>query len=281
MSESYRGGYMSNKDSELLKLIDKVTERAVLDDFIKISKVYIDLPCLKDTRLGTVLALDKTSLPILHNGISKYNSRIEHSFTKEFEGLTVTESQCESAYKNPNYSKSIFNHSPDTEMSGHLLSIYQMISAHNFKCDVHEPITTVINIYPLTMNPLIQLYGKFLNSYFKNCSIFSFISIDPCTIPKQKWSMYDMLFLNDLAKLCNDNTPFKELLLVDQEMLSKHIFGNPTIGEDAKKKGLEQGLDYTKSEVRDSVFTMTEIYLSQYTNFLYMPFKIALPKKKK
>lgn len=72
-------------------LINKVNEAIMYGDFHAVKEVYIDLPLLKDTRLGLILATDKDALPYVVANLKSYLLRPNRSFTFAYPKLKFKE----------------------------------------------------------------------------------------------------------------------------------------------------------------------------------------------
>ena len=108
-------------------LINKVNEAIMYGDFHAVKEVYIDLPLLKDTRLGLILATDKDALPYVVANLKSYLLRPNRSFTFAYPKLKFKEKEYQQMYRDPKYATDLFNRSPDTSLSGSLPTILRIL----------------------------------------------------------------------------------------------------------------------------------------------------------
>lgn len=256
------------------QLINEANKQYFATDFSEITSIYIDLPCLKDTRLGTILALSPESLPLLIENMDSYNKRMERTFTTAFKNLPLTEQQCLTTWQDPEWSEKIFNLSPDTDFYKEFPLFFNQINERNHRAKFHGTIKITINIYPLKFNKLITVFDRILKSYFGKNFQFTFIDTDPAKIRSDRWETFQMYFLDDFARLCDTETDLKKNIFIDQNCLAKHFYVAKSLGREVKKRWRDMDIDYNDEMFLYDVFHFTEMYMTQYTNLSYISFNI-------
>ena len=272
--------------NELIKshesTIEKINESIMSSEFHPINQVYIDLPCIKDTRLGLMLHLsDKDTFVYIKEGLDRYNRRPNRSFTFAYPDFPYTEKELQEKYRNPELSNDIFNRSPDTDLFHTFNTMLNQVKYQNGKAGYHLPVPININIWPLSKSPLVEKFESIVKSYLHpnefNLNIFS---ANPKELTAAFWSQQDFLFVDDMQILCQEDCALYDLLLIEKKCLNKFIFAAPTVGDKELEIWKSEKLDFTDSVAVLGRFELTALYFTTCCRFTFVPFVVPIPEKK-
>lgn len=261
------------------RLFDNANKSIVEASFRTITKVYIDLALLKDTRMGLMISLsDKSDMQYLAEGLPRYNLRPNRKFTEVYPNFKVDELTLDKYYHDPEYSKRIFNYSPDTDFSIGLNSLIEAYVATNNRAGNCDPIDVVINAYPLTITTDILIYKKLLNAHHKGLANFNIVSVDPKLISATAWTSYSSMFIDDLQYALTDSNLYK-VLFEQQKLLNTTIFAPYCCADNILDKWRQYRVDLTDKTTISDLFKVTEYLLSAFCYFSFIPFQIPVPEQ--
>lgn len=265
-----------NKD-----LINKANEAIVASAFHSVKDIYIDLPLLKDTRMGLLINLAKTEEEVAYlvNGLAKYNTRPNRHFTTVYPDLKYSEEDLVKFYENPNNSDQIFNRSPDTDFSCNLEALFKSICSENARAGIAHRINVTINTYPLVVKTNLTAYLQILRYAFGKFATFKFITTDVRKMDSETWKSFDMLFIDNLSAALDKNGVLKDLLFQDMKFTNKTVFAPYACDDDIFAKWKQYNIDVTDPETAKDMFKISEYLIGTYCYFKFMPFQIPLPKE--
>lgn len=262
--------------------IGKINDGILASEFHPIRQVYIDLACIKDTRMGLLLHLaSPDTFVYIKDGLERYNKRPNRSFTFAYPDLPYTEEELQKKYRDPELSSEIFNKSPDTDLFYNFSRLLVQVLFQNGKAGHTKTVPININIWPLRKNDLTDLFANILRRQFdpKEFAI-KLISVDPKNIKEHFWTQQDYLIIDDLQRLCQPTSGLYKLLLEDQKCLHKDIFAAHCLGDKELEIWKSEGVDFSDEEKVNQRFEMTALYFSICCRFKFMRFQIPLPQKK-
>ena len=263
-------------------LINKVNDIIVSTEFRSIKNIYIDLPLLRDTRMGLLLNLAKTKeeRDYLLNNLDKYNIRPNRHFTTVYPEFKYSEDDLNKFYQNPNNSDAIFNLSPDTSFTYNFESFFEIICSKNARAGMHREMPVItINTYPLKVSTSLEAYMKILQQSFGNIVKFKYITINVKEITRELWNSFDMLLIDDLAAVLDRNGIFKDLLFKEMKFITKTIFAPYSCDDDILAKWKQYKIDITDPVTANDIFKVSEYLIATYCHFKFMLFQIPLPKE--
>ena len=238
------------------RLFDNANKSIVEASFRTITKVYIDLALLKDTRMGLMISLsDKSDMQYLAEGLPRYNLRPNRKFTEVYPNFKV-----------------------DTDFSIGLSSLIEAYVATNNRAGNCDPIDVVINAYPLTITTDILIYKKLLNAHHKGLANFNIVSVDPKLISATAWTSYSSMFIDDLQYALTDSNLYK-VLFEQQKLLNTTIFAPYCCADNILDKWKQYRVDLTDKTTISDLFKVTEYLLSAFCYFSFIPFQIPVPEQ--
>lgn len=262
--------------------IDKINDSVMSSEFHPINQVYIDLPCIKDTRMGLLLHLATPEMfAYIKEGLGGYNCRPNRSFTFAYPKYPLSEEELLKKYFDSSLSESIFNRSPDTDLFFGFNAILSQIMYQNGKAGHTLKVPLNINIWPLAETPLIKRFGDILREHIHpNEFSINIIRKNPVQLPASFWALQDFMFIDNLQNLCTEESGLYNPLLVDRKCLNKVIFAAPIVGDKELEIWKSEGLDFSDGEAVLKRFELTALYFSTCCQFTFMPFAIPIPEKK-
>ena len=261
-------------------LINKVNEAIMYSKFHAVQKVYIDLPLLKDTRLGLILATDKEALPYVIANLKQYMLKPNRSFTFAFPKLKYKEKDYKQMYTDPKYGEDLFNHSPDTSLSGSLPAILRILRMNNNRVKATEKIHVTVNIFPLQTNKLMEAYRNILLSQVENIATIDFIRKDPREISENEWKTTDVLFLDDISYELDPKGRIYKPLFQDMSMSLAQIYAPYCCDDSILHQWQRYNVNFADKETVDLIFKTTEIALNTVCHFLFASFDVSTGSNK-
>lgn len=255
-------------------LISKVNEAILYSDFHEIKEVYIDLALLKDTRLGTILAEDKNTLPYITEHIPQYNIRPVRDFTFAFPKLKAKENTYRQMYMDPKYSKTIFNYSPDTLMYKYLPQMIDSVISSNARIKSDHRVKFTINTYPVQLSEIADNYKKILTLAIKDRVDVELICTDQHEITAQRWQNYGMLFLDDISYAFSPAGKLHKPLFLDGTMGLVKIYAPYCCDESILRQWQRFNVNFSDRETVRLMFEATEKILNAICSFAFMSFDI-------
>lgn len=258
--------------------IEHINESILRERFHAIESIYFDLTCLKDTRLGLLLSIDEGRwTSYLSQGLDHYNHRPNRRFTIAYPELPYSENQLERWYHESSRSADIFNYSPDTDLSICLDSMINQCLHQNDIVQYHAPIDLYINVYPLSENVLLRQYFDMMSVILGQDVQLHAVYDDPTMLPVEFWAQHQLLFLDDVARLCaHEEIPFCIGVLKDRLLENATIFAAHSLADDQVAKYSENGVDLFDRQVQKDLFEPTVLYFSICTHLVFVPFIIPL-----
>lgn len=262
-------------------LINKVNANILSSVFDSVKSIYIDLPLLRDTRMGLMLNLAKTEEDInyLKEGLAKYNIRPNRHFTTVYPEFKYDEDTLNKFYHNPNNSDKIFDRSPDTDFSGGLEVFFNNIHNKNTRAGITQSISVTINTYPLEITPSIVLYHKVLHDAYGDIVDFKFINTDIKTISRSTWKKFDILFIDELSQVFDKKTDLYHLVFDEMGFTDKSIYAPYCCDDVVLDKWKQYHIDTTNPTTVNDIFKVSEYLIASYCYFSFIPFQIPLPKE--
>jgi hypothetical protein len=255
-------------------LINKVNEAIMYGDFHAVKEVYIDLPLLKDTRLGLILATDKDALPYVVANLKSYLLRPNRSFTFAYPKLKFKEKEYQQMYRDPKYATDLFNRSPDTSLSGSLPTILRILRTNNDRVKYTGSLHVTVNTFPIKENELTDQYRKMLTKAADNLAIIDFVCIDPLVISSKQWQSTDIAFLDSISyELSAESTIYKPLFQ-DVSMGLTKIYAPYDCDDSILQQWKRYNVDFTDKETVKTVFAPTEVALNAFCHFLFASFDV-------
>lgn len=262
--------------------IEKINADILSSEFHPIRQIYIDLACIKDTRMGLLLHLASQDMfTYIKDGLERYNKRPNRSFTFAYPDLPYTEEELQKKYRDPELSTAIFNKSPDTDLFFSFSKLLTQILFQNGKAGHTGSVPININIWPLHKNKLTDTFEAILKSQFNPKEFdIRLICAEPKTLEQRFWLQQDYLIIDDLMPLCQPSSTLYNPLLIDQKCLHKDIFAAYCLGDKEMEIWKSEGLDFTDEEKVNLKFEITALYFAICCQFKFMHFQIPLPQKK-
>ena len=261
--------------------IKRINDSIMQSEFSPIRGIYIDLPLLKDTRMGLMLSLSSPEwMDYLGKGLERYNIRPNRSFTFAYPEFPVKESDLESMYHDPERSDTIFDYSPDTELYQSIPILLTQVQNRNKKAgNASSPILT-LNIWPLKKSPIINQFVKFFHLYNKvNAFHMNVISQDPSTLSWDFWKKQQLLFIDNLMAVCSEKSELRVPLLEERQMTNVMMFAAWQASNEVLKVWKEEATDFSNMEHLQTRFELTALYFSICMNFSFSLFPIPIPQQ--
>ena len=253
-------------------------------DDTEISGIYIDLPCLKDPRLGMMLALcrDDQERQYLQDHLREYNNRHSRSFMEEaYPDFHVDEKFLQATYygirsKEDGVTDLVFNFSPDTTLLLFLSSFIQVCMKKRASGKTQMPLGITINCWPLRVTNMVKLYGKMLEQYFKDQCAVSFISQDPVKLNQTRWFDWQVFFFDSLVRLFKPESTIFKPFFQDTAFFNYSVYAPYEIDPTIYPRIQEEGIDLSNEEDFVARFEPTKMYLNLLCKFSYLSFDIPL-----
>lgn len=262
------------------ELFSKLGSDLVSPHFRTVRQVYIDLFCLRDLRMGTLLHKYPDKKDYLLEQLDKYNQRPVRHFKYAYPDLPDEESDLiEHLFKKENH-EDIFNLSPSTDLYNSFPALVNQILESNSRTGYIGKVKIYLNRYPLCSGPLVDLYEKFLFNYFREKFDFIFIEVPYNKLPESILRNTQMFFLDDLAKLCTYGSLFYRMLIEEEALTNTRIFTAPTISEEIYEKWKSTEPRKLDSDALRYIFDINEMSLSLAAEIRFVPFKIPNNTKK-
>ena len=261
--------------------IDRINDSIMDRQFQPIPSVYIDLPCLKDIRLGLMLHLSTPeTFSYIKEGLERYNKRPNRSFKFAYPDFPYSEEDLQAKLSDPELSRDIFNRSPDTELMRSFTTTLAQVQFQNKKASYKLPVMLNVNIWPLTPSDLSTKFGEILQRQFDpEDFVVKIISTDPITLPSYFWNQQGLLFIDDMKRLCQEDSTLHIPLLIERRFLNKMIFAALQAGDEELEVWRNEGVDFSDMEKVMDRFELTAIFFSLCCLFSFTPFIIPIPKK--
>lgn len=275
---SQQSNNLSAEDHEIL---NKLNASLFEKEFTAIRSIYIDLALLKDIKVGCVLTKHPEMAPVTIANLDEYNLRLERGF-ETLSKITNTDDDYYAYLSDKENTELIFRRSPDTVFSNKFTEILSQIQLSNSRCDYDGVINITINTYPFDTNSqIIELYKQAINLYIGD-SLFKVdtISVDPINIQGVIWKRYDMLFIDDIAKLSAEGIPFSKELYELRTMYNVRIYTPYVADKTCLAKIEDAGLSLEDKDNLDTLFAHMELVNNIFCQFKFAKYDIPKPKTK-
>lgn len=256
----------------------QVSENMVKTDFVPIKKVYIDLMCLKDLRLGLLLSLStKDRIEYLKANLNLYNCRPIRNFLFAFPEFHYTEDQLQKMILTEAYQQQAFKYAPDTDLLVNLPELGNAFAQTNIRAEYPDKIRVYINTFPMKVDAVLKGYADFLNVALDNTPLtFEVFSHDPTKIDSGTWCSFNYQFIDNIIPLARDTScPWARACFVDASLQQNHVFAAHNIEPQILEKYEEQ-VDWENDEHVKLIFSATEATLDLLTNFKFTRFRIPI-----
>lgn len=248
--------------------------------------IYVDLACLKDTRMGLMLALcqspeTKPLQKYLASNLRAYNNRHSRSFMKEaYPKFPYSEADLirvySELYKKQDATDLVFNHSPDTSL---FLFLMPYISICNQKREMHsryDKVKLLINVWPLQLTPLVKVYGQVLGDYFLNKLEINMVSIDPKTLNRYLILSNQTFFFDSFYTLTDESSSLYLPMFKDSLFFNHTVYAPYEVDDKIYQQWLAEGTDLSDESQFVLRFEPTQCYLNLCCKFSYMAFDIPV-----
>lgn len=178
--------------------------------------LYFDLPILKDTRLGLMIALISQSqdsnkwIEYIRSNLKNYVIRPYRDFKDTaYPELPYSEQDLRIAYRDVRNSSMIFDYSPDTTILCGIKDFLSTLVDRNRGNGYRDVINITANTFPHEPTELHGVWSRIMSQYLQpiNCR-FSLICKNPTTISAEQWESYQYIYLDDLSVVTSVDTPF-------------------------------------------------------------------------
>lgn len=190
-------------------------------EFSPIRMLYIDLGCLQDINLGTLLLniKEEDDFNYVMEQLPAYNHRLDNKFLSAFPKLKerFSEEDLLAFQKDPANAELIARMSPYTNFTRYLSYIVNSIQSVNSKTlsPVH-PWSILFNTHPLAYPlPAAQRVAHIIRKEFPHIKV-GFVNKAIPDIDADTWRSCDMLVLNDPVTFCGADSPITSRLLFEK-----------------------------------------------------------------
>lgn len=265
----------NNKQEQL----DKISGSIMEAQFPEVRQVYIDLNCLKDTRLGTLLAYapDRETKSYLIENIDAYNKRVKRDFTSAYKDYPLSELELEMKYRDHGESEKIFNKSPDTDFCLHLFDYLRILMQQNSRAGYMGQVKIFINVYPLAITPFMKMWIKAVKSCIEG---YAFVAMTEShsNIQASFWGGTQIAIIDNILPCLQQDAGIYQPLFVDGTLRNMEIFAAYQIDPAIYEKLQDIGITETDGvSTLDDMFTLTQMVMSVCCKFQYMHFIIPKP----
>lgn len=172
------------------QFISEVSNFVAKEEFTPIKQIYVEWSYLQDIYIGALISLCKNQddYNYILNNLEKYNDRVLRDHSLYFPKLNINEEQLETFIKNPKNSKLLLYRSPLTNIFTNLKELVLFVYNKNHKLGEDEPITIILNIYPLPITDEFKLYIKHVKDY-----LHSFVKVGIVSAPIQMLNISTLL----------------------------------------------------------------------------------------
>lgn len=260
----------------------QMSENLIKSDFTPIKKIYIDLMCIKDLRLGLLLSLATGDrIEYLKANMKKYNNRPLRNFLFAFPDFPYTEEQLQKMMSNSKFQRQAFEHAPDTTLLSELQTFSKTLSQVNMRSSYSEPVRVCINAYPLKVGPLLSSYTQLLNMVHSDVPLtFEIFSQDPTKIESNIWCSFDYQFIDNIVPLARDTTcPWARACFSECRFQNLRVLAALNMEPQVFAKYDEQ-IDWDNEEQVSLLFGATEAVIGLMTNFRFTRFPIPVEESK-
>lgn len=266
------------------ELQDKINDGIMAPKFNDIKSIYIDLALLKDTRMGLMIGLckqrnDDNQLEYLLDHLDDYNKFPDAKFTTVYPEFMYNETQLTKLYESGNCTDLCFKYAPDTTFLNYLTLELDQILRQNDRADYKNPITIMLNTYPLNVTKEIQLYAKGLEAYYRHRVAITLINRNYNSLGNEFWMLQQFIFTNDIRKLVVENKLMRKAICEDYKYLNTRIVSQPVADDNIIKEWVKQGINILDEKEIEDAFFPTIFILSACCIFSFKNFYIPIPKK--
>ena len=257
-------------------VINDLHTKFMEDKFQPIKNIYIDINCLKDLRMGLMIALSsKTRLEFLKSGLERYNRRPDRSFTFAYPGFPYSEEQLTQFYfKDHVKQREAFNYAPDTVLSLYLGQIINNCRRANCRCEYTGRITVTINSYPFQPGVLFNVYRVLLSTIYQNLEVdFKIICSDPGKLGADFWKNHTLQFFDDFRLTQKNDSGWVQACFRDNAMRGTYVFAALCADEKVRDKW-DKTIDWNNPEAVQEYFSCTELVYNLACNFNFTSFGI-------
>ena len=263
----------------------KAAETFFRKEVTAVRGVYVDLTCLKDTRLGLLLSLANTpeEQQYLRDHLVEYNNRPRRSFIKDaYPDFKMTEEQLESIYYKLYQGEDIatdyiFDRSPDTTLILFLSSLLSIYDQRRIAYEIGGKLIVTVNCWPLKQTPLVDIYRKCLSTYFDPTRVIvKLISVDPVTLPAHMWTDHQVFFFDSLTRLVRPTSTFFTPFFKHESFLDSYIYAPYEVEDKIYEEWKEKGVDLSDEETFVDMFSGTQAYLSFCCHFSYLSMDVPI-----
>lgn len=256
----------------------QMSDNLIKGDFTPIKKIYIDLMCLKDLRLGLLLSLatgDRTEY--LKANLNHYNHSPLRNFLFAFPDFPYTEEQLQKMMMDSKFQRQAFEHAPDTVLLSDLQTFGKTLSQVNMRANYPDPVRICINAYPLKVGPVLSNYAQLLNTVHTDIPVtFEIFSCNPTKITSDTWCSFDYQFIDNIIPLARDTScPWARACFAECRFQHLRIFAAPNMEPQIFAKYDEQ-IDWDNEEQVSLLFGATESIIGLMTNFRFTRFPIPV-----
>lgn len=246
------------KNMEHLRdLQNQFSKEFFLREFAPVKTVYIDLMCLQDFNLGTVLVNLKSQeqFDYVFKQMDKYNARTDNHMLTHFPDLPLKEEDLLNFQKDKLHSKLLAHMSPFTDFVHKLHVIINAVQVHNERTqEKNNPWNVLFNTYPLRYpQHMGREVANIIRSKFPHVKV-GFVNKHMLNIDEATWRGCDLLCLNDIATFVGYSSPITTKLLFEEMFwMNKFIFATTRTADDVKfanEKEKSQSLKMTKDILR-------------------------------
>lgn len=257
------------------KAVEQFEKTLVNTHFPTVRQMYFDLTALKDTRLGTVLALTGTKYEAyINQHIERYNRRLHRNFLEGLSDIPYTEEQLDSLWRNPKFANDIFDLSPDTDVGISIDAIVNGAIDINDRIGYNSAITIYINTYPLIITKNIINYSKILQKYLTSRVNIKLISEDPHNVPTDVWRNSYFIFLDSMEPHSVETSTLYTVLYLNRELINANIYAPIDISEKQEELIKSKGYDIHDNEQLSDLMNNTKSLLDMWCTFYYCPYLV-------
>lgn len=271
-------GYMFNDDD-----VADFSKQLMDDEFRPIDRVYIDLNCIKDTRMGLMLSLSsKDRQNYLISGLPRYNKRYDRKFTTCYTEFPYNEDKLQKLYKDEKYQLQAFNHAPDTDLLYDFSYVLKGIAAVNLRANYTGKVTFDINFYPLRLEKMRDAYITILNYMYRESKfVFRSMFIRPSRMDSFAWRKYRLQFIDDILPLLPETSGWSEACFKNADLQNSHVFCAYQLDDEHRAAWIKDGLNFNDDKAVTDQFDLTEAMMNTFTKFNFTRFVVPLPEQVK
>ena len=264
--------------------ISKVNESIMSRQFHAVGAMYFDHQCLKDTRLGLLITLSNAErMEYLKSHLHQYNLRPNRHFLFAFPEFPYKEEELEKWYVEPARSEAIFNVAPDTDLTRDIRTVLRIVQDQNLRAGYKGVLSIYVNMWPLTMTPLMDKYKEFLQLILdptESVVRVRLIRTDPVTLNSEFWSHQGWCFIDNIARLTQVKNDFNSLMFEEFGLTHTTCYAALQCDDDVLEKWKEEGVDFNDPEQIAQRFEVSAALFSLCCKFTFMAFNIPMPGKK-